>query len=377
MTTVTKYLAEGLVAKGHKVSMVTCFYDPASPQNEQVNGVEVYRYKLYLDLLKNPKGDIEGFLTFVLGNKADVVVVECFGSVTSNILFPHLDEIKCPKILHSHGDPFKTLKPFAIKHDLKHTIGNTYNFFKLLKQRNGFFPDGIKKFHKIVLLSEVASDIEIVQKSNQEFEVLENACDDMFFDAYQSDDKITFDLALKNDKFIISIANYTPVKNQLEMVKAYFESNITNVSLLLIGSQKNAYLEKVEKYVQEHSNNNSGKEVKILYGIERRELPNILRKASLYLVTSTFEEYSISIIEAMSLGIPFISTNVGNARILPGGITVYSHGELVRSLNEMMANPAMRNQYGIRGRNYADAHCRISVAVNKLESILLETINRK
>lgn len=374
MTTVTKYLAEGLAQQGHHVTIATCWYDNQTPKHDFINGVEIFRFHLFLDIFKRPRGQILDFLEFVINFKSDVLVVECFGSVTSNILFPHLDEIKVPKILHSHGDPFKSLRPFAIKHDLKHTIGNTYNYFRLLKQRNGFFPDGIKKFDKIALLSEVASDIEIVQKSAKDFVVMENACEDMFFDAYHSDEKSSYDLLLKNDQYIISIANYTPIKNQLEMVEAYFESNIKNVSLVLIGSSKNAYSEKVEKCVQKHLNDENGKEVKILYGVDRKELPNILKNASLYLITSTFEEYSISIVEAMSLGIPFVSTNAGNARILPGGVTVYNHRELVSQINRLMNDKVLREEYGNKGKKYADKHCRIGIAVNKFEKIIKESI---
>ena len=49
-----------------------------------------------------------------------------------------------------------------------------------------------------------------------------------------------------------------------------------------------------------------------------------MANATLYLVGSNFEEYSISLVETMAKGVPFISTNVGNACILPGGVTVDS-----------------------------------------------------
>ena len=374
MTTVTKYLAEGLVRKGHQVTMVTCWYDPISPYHEEINGVSVFRFYLSLSLLKRPQGQIKEYLAFVLGQKADVVIVECFGSVTSDILFPHLDEIKAPKILHSHGDPFKSLRLFSLKHDLKHTIGNSFNYINLYLKREGFYKKWISHFDRVVLLSKVASDIEMIQKAGMKYDILENACDNMFFEYADGLKSGNLSEDSGESKYMISIANYTPVKNQLMMVKAYYDSNITDTKLLLIGSKKNAYYEMVEEFVKEQSLKHPEKTVEMLYGVDRDKLPKILSNASLYLVTSTFEEYSISIIEAMSLGVPFISTNAGNARILPGGKTVYSYNEFVSSLNTIMSSEELRKDYSQKGKNYANDHCRIEVAVDTFEYYIKETI---
>ena len=243
-------------------------------------------------------------------------------------------------------------------------------------KREGFFKKWISHFDRVILLSKVASDIEIIKKAGMKYDILENACDNMFFD--YADGLKTIKQGRENVVgYMISIANYTPVKNQLMMVKAYYDSNVTDVKLVLIGSRKNEYYELVEKYVKEQSVNHPNKFVEMLYGIDRESLPRMLSNASLYLVTSTFEEYSISIIEAMSLGIPFLSTNAGNARILPGGKTVYSYEEYVSSMNEIMSSSSLRDEYSQEGRAYADTHCRISVAVENFERYLNDTINEK
>lgn len=74
-----------------------------------------------------------------------------------------------------------------------------------------------------------------------------------------------------------------------------------------------------------------------------------MKFASLYLVCSEKEEYSISLIEAMSLGIPFVSTNVGNAKMLPGGITVNLKTELSHGIDRVLGDDTYIINYHKRG----------------------------
>ncbi len=97
-----------------------------------------------------------------------------------------------------------------------------------------------------------------------------------------------------------------------------------------------------------------------------------MNKASLYLVGSLIEQYSISIIEAMSQGVPFISTNGGNARLLPGGKTVESMEIMHNAIDEIINNDAMFKSYSDAGHKFAYENCRIDVAVEKLEIIIKE-----
>lgn len=42
--------------------------------------------------------------------------------------------------------------------------------------------------------------------------------------------------------------------------------------------------------------------------------------------------------------LPFISINVGNARLLPGGIIVYNNDKFVNAINEIINNGSYRKQ---------------------------------
>lgn len=370
MTAVTRYLAEGLVNRGYQVSIATQSHFDNDKNVEILNGVEVNRFRIRRNLLKIPIGELNLFIDFVLRNEFDVYIFECIGSLTSDILMPYISKIKGLKILHTHGNSFKTMRPFVIRQNLKFTFGNTYNYLRLWFQNLYSYPKFIKSFDEVIILSSVSSDKKIVCKNAYKYEVLDNAADDIFFEEYNKIGTLNYPLQTKYNKYIISIANFQKVKNQMLMVKSYYKSDVTDVSLVMIGSKKNEYYQLVADYVNKQSRKYPRKDVVMLTGVERQRIPNILKFASLYLVCSEKEEYSISLIEAMSLGIPFVSTNVGNACILPGGITVQNINELPDAIATMMHDDKLRIKYSKDARNYANNHNKESIAIDKLEIII-------
>ena len=370
MTAVTRYLAEGLVSRGHKVGIATQSHFDNDKNVEILNGVEINRFRIRRNLLKYPVGELKLFIDFVLRSEYDVYIFECIGSLTSDILMPYIDKIRGLKILHTHGNWFKTMHPFVIRQNLKFTLGNTYNYLRLWFQNLYSYPKFIKAFDEVIILSSVSSDKEIVCENACKYEVLDNAADDIFFEEYNKVEPLNYPLQTKYNKYIISIANFQKVKNQMLMVRSYYESDLTDVSLVMIGSKKNDYYQLVADYVSKQSKKYPRKDVVMLTGVERKKIPNILKFASLYLKKKKKEEYSISLIEAMSLGIPFVSTNVGNAKMLPGGITVNLKTELSHGIDRVLGDEALYHKLSQEGREYANAHCREFIAVDNLLNII-------
>ncbi len=57
-----------------------------------------------------------------------------------------------------------------------------------------------------------------------------------------------------------------------------------------------------------------------MYQIPREEIARFLKNAYAFVMTSKSEFYPIAIVEAMASGIPYISTDVGIVKFLPGGM---------------------------------------------------------
>ena len=112
------------------------------------------------------------------------------------------------------------------------------------------------------------------------------------------------------------------------------------------------------------------RDVHLLHGVNRKDIPSIMKGASLYLVTSHYEQYSISIIEAMSQGLPFISMDTGNACVLPGGVTIKHVDDMSVQIDRLMSRPEERLKYASAGIEYARRNCRINAVIDKIETII-------
>ena len=72
----------------------------------------------------------------------------------------------------------------------------------------------------------------------------------------------------------------------------------------------------------------------------------------------------------MSQGVPFISTDVGNARVLPGGVTISDVSEIHSAIDDLLGDYDKYKTLSLRGREFAFKNCRISAVVNKLNNII-------
>ena len=372
---VVKYLAEGLYNNGYDVALVT--QKPQGTREEElINGVKVRRFSIWKDWKHAYKGDINNYVNFIKCYNADLNIIECSECITTDLLLPNLKDIRGKIIFHAHGLSGFDNKFFALKDNLKHTIGTTYNWLNSLIYFNWKFKKAFKYFDAFICLSEVDSGIEYVKKYAKKCYILGNAADDMFFSQDVVDCSLKKYAKIKYNRYIVSCANYTLVKNQKDLIRQYFISESSkDCSLVCIGSQDNDYYKKCIFLVSELEKRYGQRDVHLLHGVMRADIPSIIKGASLYLVTSRWEQYSVSIIEAMSLGIPFISTNVGNARLLPGGVTINNIEEMHIKIDKINKDANLYKNYSDAGKKFAYENCRIKSVVNKLETIIKSTMN--
>lgn len=368
---VVKYLAEGLLAKGHDVTVATTSFKN-EPLKDNINGVKVFRFKMYKDWKHSYVGDVDKYINFVKNYQADANILECSQCITTDVLLPHLGSLTGKKIFHSHGFSGMELKPFALKGDIKHTIGNTINWFQSKIYFGSTFKKAMPFFDATLCLSEVDSSREYLKKYCAKSYILDNAADNMFFSQENIVSGCISKYAnLKNARYVMCCANYTNVKNQKDMILQYFKSESSkDTSLVCIGSLPTDYYHECLALVDALTKEYGSHDVHLLHGVNRTDIPSIMNEASLYLVSSRYEQYSISIIEAMSQGVPFISMNTGNARILPGGYTINRIDEMHTMIDTLLNDKGMCSKYSESGKKFAYENCRISAVVDKLEEII-------
>lgn len=357
---VTQYQAEGLVKKGHKVTVITSKLK-SSPDYEVHNGVEIVRVDAY-NFYYWHKGNKKEYQNLVLEKTkaADALVAVCLQSFSADWLLDVLQQIKCKKILYLHGMP-----------DFKVHLSDCSNLKKLAKTifRNirwkYFYTvhlNQIKKFDAITHLFKNDNSYKYFSKEGYKNNyVIENACNDDFFENIDFDNK---------KKIFLYVGNYCDRKNQELALKAFYDADLIDFGLVFIGSQKNDYCNKLINLNNSLKNQYGNHNVEILYGVPREKISEYTKNAYACVISSNYEYYPITIVESLAAGNPFISTDVGIVNLLPGGVIANTQEEISYWIEFFARNEEYKTELGKAGRNYALKNLRIETKVSSLEDII-------
>lgn len=373
---VTAYLAEGLASEGHDVSVMTKCVE-GKEDSEERNGVHIKRFRIEYNILRRPIGEVKAYKNAVLHGGYEVLILECSQCVTTDALLEDFEHISGKLILHSHGFSGLWLKRFEIKRNLYHTIGNTINYYIWKHYYNHIFNKALCHIDEIVCLSKSDKDYKYLINHGIAPVVVSNCADDMFFDTNITENALAKYLELEK-KYIVSVANYSEVKNQIKMLNEFYkycykikdDQTEMKRAMVFVGTSRNAYykvlLEAQKGYEREYGH----QEVYFLTGIDRGDIPSIIKGADIYIAGSTWEAFSISLIESMAVGTPFISTDVGNAKELPGGVVIERIEMMHEQIAKIVIDNTLHKSLSDKGIRYARENCRIVKAVEAFKEML-------
>lgn len=155
----------------------------------------------------------------------------------------------------------------------------------------------------------------------EKFSFLPTFVDNKKFYPYSSErEKIkrSFDFKIKNgfsekDKIILFFGRLEGAKNPLLLIDAFYSlvKNNSNIKLLVIGtgSLENDVIKRVKKYDLQES-------VRLLGVVPQDDLIKIMKISDVFLMTSAFEGMPMSVLEALASGLPVVSTNVGEVKLV-------------------------------------------------------------
>jgi len=109
----------------------------------------------------------------------------------------------------------------------------------------------------------------------------------------------------KKDKIIFSVGRLVPWKGFDVLIELM--SNLLDWQLIIVGDGPDK--EKLGKLINRL---NLEKRVKLVGSMPRERLLEYLTKAQVFVLNTSFESFSFQVVEAMNLGIPVITTNIGN-----------------------------------------------------------------
>jgi len=159
-------------------------------------------------------------------------------------------------------------------------------------------------------------------------------------------------------KIIASVANFRRVKNHLFLLRGFKElvKEFGNVKLLLVGQGTENDSENTEINVRSYVKENGLLEKVILTG-HRNDVRELLSIADVFCLTSYREGLPISMLEAMSTGLPVVGTNVPGIRdVIMNGENGYlvesdDHMSLKKALAILLTNRKIQLSFGQKSIN--------------------------
>lgn len=360
---VTKYMAEGMAAKGHEVTVLTR-KENGTDNNEEKNGVRILRIKQY-NFFKFNFGDKIGFRKIVLDNTWDVVVSVCGQSYSSEWMFPLLRKIKARKILYMHGMRSSNLdltKIYSVKNFFKESILTIW--WNLYFKR---YWKAITNYDAVIHLFKNDSSFTYFEQHGYEKNVaIANSCDSVFFE--QVTKQNPSEKYSINAPYFIQVANYDENKNQLLTLKCFLNAKTFQSELVMIGSKENRYFKKMQFYLERYGGAKKDK-VHLLVGLSRAETISLVKNAFATLLSSHSEYFPLSIIEGMAAGKPYISTHVGEVPKLIGGHVCKNKAEIQYWMEYYVAHPEYVIALGKEAGKFAKENMLLQNKINQFEQI--------
>lgn len=411
---VMRQLAEGMVKRGHEVTVATTRLSDRSFND--LNGVRIEEFNLVGNAQRGMKGEIERYQNFVIHANVDAVLIKAAQQWTFDALWPVLDRIQARKVFIPCGFSGFYQPSYA-------------DYFRRL-------PEVLRRFDHLIFYASQYRDIDYVKNHGMaHFSVLSNGASEAEFEVPR-DELFRRRHNIPDESFVfLTVGSLTGTKGHLELAKAFTKLNTNGRRAVLI---LNGNTPKPPLIVREPENNGAGQAgwkrgtfpgrlaavashvrevffikrwagvleliVKILklklklfpvryiptrfsdplrYWIEkankrsplkrvlltdmgRNELIQAYKNTDLFVFASNVEYSPLVLFESVAAGTPFLSVPVGNAAeiaewtgggmICPAvvdshGFTRVSPGKLAEHMEKAMNSPALLKQLGATGHN--------------------------
>ena len=149
------------------------------------------------------------------------------------------------------------------------------------------------------------------------------------------------------------------------------------MQLILIGSKKTTYYLKLQKknlfLRQKYGNRN----IQMLIDVPPQKTIEYVKQASIYLMSSLKEAFPISLVEAMAAGTPFVSTDVGVAKYLSGGVVCNTPEEMAYWIDLFFCKPYIRRSLARMGRYRYKKDLMVPAKVELLHRLIIQKISSR
>jgi glycosyltransferase involved in cell wall biosynthesis len=328
----------GLSNRGYDVSIATTYNKKRKPYVSS-DRIKIYQFKTYGQgrVGGNFRGDVDGYRKFLVESKFDLIIFHGWECWSTELSIPILNRIQAKKIIVSHGTSFSYL-PVTARGAIRWLSWRVHALR---------FSKSMKVFDHYIFLTEKSDKIRFHDKliaekiGSKNWSVIPNGGDPNV--TKESSLDFRYEHSINETYLLLSVSEYSASKNQMMLLKAFRNSGIDDAVLVLIGSEFNAYSDRLQNYVRDDEV--LRKRVRFLEKQSKEMIRAAYVAADIFLLASVTEAQPLVILDSMAAGTPFISTDVGCIHELPGGIVVKNQIELTKQLQVFINDPQILQKH--------------------------------
>lgn len=366
--------AQHLARQGHAVTVITSGDAETEDRSSPQAGLWVIRLPVRPGRFPAyAAGDALGirqpslrtrYQDLLLRSDADVLVSHCWQAWNTDWAADVVEHLRFPFCLYSHGTSVNDVS------------GRT-GWLRWLRWRHyaaNRLPRTLRRISLLINLDAQADhnrffDVTLARRLGTHTAVVPNCASPELDLAvpWRPDDVSTRHMALW-------VGQYNAGKNPAQVLDVFLRRAPSDWTLVLCGSDRTGYLHKLEQRYARASARRPAPPVLFLSGLAQPELMGLYKRADLFVTASRTECQPLVLLDAMAAGVPFLSTDVGCVRSLPGGLVTGSKAEFDAKAHDLMNNPDMRATLSAAGRTAHESTYNCAATLRHLEAILIDSM---
>ncbi len=346
MQEVARQLSERLARMGHAVTVATRIH--IDRKEKIVNGVQVIDFDLAGNSVVGISGDPVPYQEFLLKSDFDIITFFAAQQWATDLALPILRQLKAKKVFVPTGFPGLYWKEFT-------------SYYEGMKT-------SIHDFDSIIFLSSDYKDINFARANGfTRFEIIANGADEQeFLVDYPVDVRKELNIP-SSAGLVLHVGSYSGFKGQLEAMDIFLRAKIPGSVLMMIGNGYEDFKiprRRPDLWARFLLNRWFGNNRIIINQFSREFTVAAYKAADVFLFPSNIECSPIVLFESAAAGLPFLTTDVGNAKEIVSwtgggelmrtaidkkGFSHVSVNDGVKMLRELLQNSEKRKQLSERG----------------------------
>lgn len=177
--------------------------------------------------------------------------------------------------------------------------------------------------------------------------------------------------------YLLSVGRLNPRKNLINLVKAYSQLKEKNriPHRLVIAGKKDFDTRNVMQSIQKKT---ISRDVLFTGLVSEKDLWNLYKQADIFIYPSLFEGVGLPVLEAMSMGVPVITSNSSSLKEIAGSAALLVNPldpkDISQAIEKLTTHQNLRQSYGQKGIYQAKKFSWLSTAQHTLK-VYKDTVN--